>query len=227
MPLPEAFDGAMKNVDGFIASCGLYMGARNAEFTTEQSRINWILSFCTKGAALDWRQSEMELGRVTGRMSFATAAELEDEIQRRFGDTDRVATKIIHLRTIKQGDRIAEEHIQDFRKAAIGSGYEGRALIEEFKQGLNQPLRERIMMSENVPVTIEDWYNKALLFDRNYRNMIAEKKLYGGMSSGNRGPGPFRGGQPARANAPQAGANFGGPPAGQRGPAFPQPPPYA
>ncbi|KIL63196.1 hypothetical protein M378DRAFT_33599, partial [Amanita muscaria Koide BX008] len=125
---------------------------------------------------------------------------LENEIQRRFGDTDKVATKIIHLRTIKQGDRIAEEHIQDFRKAAIGSGYEGRALIEEFKRGLNQPLRERIMMSENVPITIEDWYNKALLYDRNYRNMIAEKKLYGGMSSGN---------------------------PGQRGPAFPQPPPYA
>ncbi|KIL56683.1 hypothetical protein M378DRAFT_16870 [Amanita muscaria Koide BX008] len=125
MPLPEAFDRAMKNVDGFLASCGLYIGTRIAEFPTEISRINWILSFCMKGAALDWCQSEMELGRVTGRMSFITAAELENKIQQQFGDTDKVATKILHLRTIKQGKRIAKEHIQDFRKAAIGSGYTG------------------------------------------------------------------------------------------------------
>ena len=81
-----------------------------------------------------------------------------EEIRNRFGDTDRVATKIIKLRTLSQGDRTAEEHIQDFRKNAIGSGYEGRALIEEFKRSLNRPLKEKIMLSEIPPVDIEGWY---------------------------------------------------------------------
>ena len=129
------------------------------------------------------------------------------------------------LRTLKQGDRRAEEHIQDFRKAAIGSEYEGRALIEEFKRSLCKPLRERLMMAENVPTTIDQWYTRALAYDRNYRNMIAEQKLYGGTGV-NRGPSSQSGSrQPGRVNAPQPGANFGGPQGGQRAPAFAPAPP--
>ena len=44
-------------------------------------------------------------------------------IQRRFGDTDKRATMSLKIRTMMQGDKMAEEHIQDFEKAALEAFY--------------------------------------------------------------------------------------------------------
>src|SRR6266850_372760 len=105
--------------------------------------------------------------------------ELFEELRTRFGDTDRVATKIQKLRTVKQGSTSADEHVQTFRKYAFGSGYKGHALIEEFKRSLNVALREKLMMAYTPPTMIEQWYKQAIRYDRNYRNMLVEQKLYG------------------------------------------------
>ena len=39
----------------------------------------------------------------------------------------------LKIRTMMQGDKMAEEHVQDFKKAALEAGYEGFPLIVEFK----------------------------------------------------------------------------------------------
>ena len=39
----------------------------------------------------------------------------------------------LKIQTMMQGDRTAEEHVQDFEKAALEAGYEGFPLIVEFK----------------------------------------------------------------------------------------------
>ena len=46
----------------------------------------------------------------------------------------------LKIRTMMQGDRTAEEHIQDFEKAALEAGYEGFPLIVEFKQSIHPAL---------------------------------------------------------------------------------------
>ena len=93
---------------------------------------------------------------------YATIDLLFEELQDRFGDTDRIATKVQKLRTLKQGSTSADEHVQTFRKHAFGSGYLGRALIEEFKRSLNQPLHEKLMMAYTPPTTIDEWYEHSV-----------------------------------------------------------------
>ena len=63
--------------------------------------------------------------------------------------------KVAELKKIEQEGRIMEEFVQEFKKAARGSGYEGRPLVEEFKRGINSGIRRRLMEVENPPVTIE------------------------------------------------------------------------
>jgi len=46
--------------------------------------------------------------------------------------------KVEQLRTIEQGRRMCNEYVQEFKKIARGSGYEGQPLIEEFKRGLSR-----------------------------------------------------------------------------------------
>ena len=63
--------------------------------------------------------------------------------------------KIAKLKKIEQGGRTMEEFVQDFKRIARGSGYEGRPLIEKFKQGMNGSIRRKLMEVENQPSSIE------------------------------------------------------------------------
>ncbi len=57
--------------------------------------------------------------------------------------------KIAELKKIEQGGRIMEEFVQDFKRVARGSGYEGRPLMEEFKQSINGAIRWNLIEVEN------------------------------------------------------------------------------
>ena len=79
-----------------------------------------------------------------------------------------------------------EEYVQEFKRAARGSGYEGRPLVEEFKRGMNGGIRRKLMEAENSPTLIKQWYRRATALDRNWRESrreeerLREKKELGG-----------------------------------------------
>ena len=59
-----------------------------------------------------------------------------------------------------------EEFIQEFRRAARGSGYEERPLVEEFKREINRTIRRKLIEAERSPLSIEQWYEHATNLDR-------------------------------------------------------------
>ena len=59
--------------------------------------------------------------------------QLFTKIRNNFGETSEEERKIEQLRTIEQGGRTCDKYVQEFKKVARESGYEGRSLIEEFK----------------------------------------------------------------------------------------------
>ena len=65
--------------------------------------------------------------------------------------------KIEQLRTIEQKGRTCDEYVQEFKKIAKGSSYEGRPLIKEFKRGLNGSIRRKLAEAEELPTTIGKW----------------------------------------------------------------------
>ena len=79
-----------------------------------------------------------------------------------------------------------EEFVQEFKRTARGSGYEGRPLVEEFKQGMNEEIRRKLMKVENTLASIEQWYRRATALNRNWRESrreeerLREKKKTGG-----------------------------------------------
>jgi len=48
-----------------------------------------------------------------------------------------------------------EKFIQEFKRAVRGSGYEEKPLIEEFKRGINEMIRRKLIKVEKSPTTIE------------------------------------------------------------------------
>ena len=69
-----------------------------------------------------------------------------------------------------------EKFVQEFKRAARGSGYEGRPLVEEFKRGMNGGIRRKLMEVENPPTSIENWYRRATALDRNWSESRQEEE---------------------------------------------------
>ena len=59
-----------------------------------------------------------------------------------------------------------KEFVQEFKQAARGSGYKGRPLVEEFKRGMSEAIRKKLIEAERPPTSIEQWYKYAINLDR-------------------------------------------------------------
>jgi len=101
-------------------------------------------------------------------LEFKTVGEFLAEIKK-FGRGEEESVKAAKLRKLEQGGKTIEEFVQEFKRAARGSGYEGRLLVEEFKRGMNGLIRRKLMEAENQPSSIEQWYRRAIALDRNWR----------------------------------------------------------
>jgi len=156
--------GKRDNTKSFINGCCLYMNSQKPEFPDKDAKIYWILLYMQTGSAKTWRNYIVTL-MYKGQQLFSTSDELLKEIDWRFSDTDKRTTQLLKIRTIQQGDRSVDEHVQEFEKAALEAGYEGYPLVVEFKCLLNSGLRRRLTELWPMPVTIQQWYDEAIMMD--------------------------------------------------------------
>jgi len=112
----------------------------------------------------------------TGEMEYETIEEFLTSIKKEFDSGEEELVKAAELRKLEQGERTMEEFIQEFKRAARGSRYKGRPLVEEFKRGINGGIRRKLMESENPPAFIEQWYKRATVLDRNWRESKREEE---------------------------------------------------
>jgi len=102
------------------------------------------------------------------------------DIRKKFGRRDEELVKVAELKRLEQREKIMEEFVQEFRRAARGSGYERRLLVKEFKREINVTICQRLIESEWLPSLIEQWYNRTIALDRNWReSKRKEKRLRG------------------------------------------------
>ena len=115
---------------------------------------------------------ELEAGEV----EYKIAEEFLATLKKEFGGGEEESIKAAELRKLEQGGRTMEEFIQEFKRAARGSGYKGRSLVEEFKRGMNGVIRKKLMEAENQPSFIEQWYRRATALNRNWRESRQEEE---------------------------------------------------
>jgi len=109
-------------------------------------------------------------------MEYETVEEFFTNLRKEFGGGEEESVKVAELRRMEQGGKTMEEFVQEFKRTARGSGYEGRPLVEEFKRGMNGGIRRKLMESENPPTSIEQWYRRATALDRNWRESRREEE---------------------------------------------------
>jgi len=100
-------------------------------------------------------------------VKYESVEEFLAEIKKEFERGDKELIKVVELKRIEQESRTMEEFVQDFKRVARGSGYEGYLLIEEFKRGMNGAIRKKLMEVENQPGSIKQWFRRATALDKN------------------------------------------------------------
>ena len=174
-PLP--FDGKRENTESFLNSCSLYISARPSEFQSEDAKMHWIMLYMQSGSACLWHDYIMAQVR-NGVKQFSSANDLMNEIESKFGEEDKHTTMSLKIHTMQQGEKHADEHVQEFQRAALEAGYEGYPLVIEFKRLLNAGLRRQLQNLRPQPITIGQWYKEAITVDRQWKVAKAEEAFY-------------------------------------------------
>ena len=112
----------------------------------------------------------------SGEVEYESIEEFLTNLKREFGGGEEESVKAAELRKLEQGGKTMEEFIQEFKRAARGSGYKGRPLVEEFKRGINREIRRTLIEAENLPTSIKQWYKRAMALDRNWRESRREEE---------------------------------------------------
>ena len=184
---PAIFNGEAGKVGGFISACKIYIRNRMRGDTVE-GQVQWVLSYVQGGSADVWKENVME-ELEAGEIEYESVEEFLTILKKEFGGGEEESMKAAELRKMEQGGRTMEEYIQEFKRAARGSGYEGRPLVEEFKRGMNRGIWRKLMESENPPTSIEQWYRRATALDRNWReSRREEERLRGKKEQGGGAP---------------------------------------
>ena len=129
-----------------------------------------------QGGSVDiWKENILE-DLEEGELEYESVGEFLAAIKKEFGEEKEESVKVAELKRLEQGGRTMEEFIQEFRRAARESRYEGRPLIEEFKRGMNRIIRRKLMEAERPSTSIEQWYECATNLDRHWRKSKREEK---------------------------------------------------
>jgi len=149
---PQVFSGKMEEVSMFINAVCLYIRMKITE-EAAATQVAWVLSYVQGGIAEAWKDNLLDK-LAKGESEVESVEQLFTKIRNDFGETSEEERKIEQLRTIEQGGRTCNKYVQEFKKTARGSSYEGRPLIKEFKQGLNGAIRRKLAKAEEPPTTI-------------------------------------------------------------------------
>ena len=154
-------------------ACRLYIKMKLRGNTVEE-QIQWVLTYVQGGSADVWKENMME-ELESGEMEYEMVEDFLTSLRKEFGGEEELV-KAAELRKLEQGEKTMEEFVQEFKRAARGSGYKGRPLVEEFKRGMNSGIQRKLMEAENPLASIEHWYKRATALNRNWRESRREEE---------------------------------------------------
>jgi len=154
---------------------------------TVEEQVQWVLTYVQGGSADVWKENVIE-ELESGEVEYEMVEEFLTSLRKKCGGGEEESVKVAELRRMEQGGKTMEEYVQEFKRTARGSRYEGRLLVEEFKRGMNRGIRRKLMEAENLPTSIKQWYRRATALDRNWRESKRKEERLRKKEVGGGGP---------------------------------------
>ena len=117
----------------------LYTRMKMRNITVEE-QVQWVLSYVQEELVDIWKENMIE-NLESESLSYAMVGEFLSDLKEEFRREDNETMKVVKLKKIKQGNKIIEKFVQEFRGVTRGSGYEGRLFVEKLKRDINRVIR--------------------------------------------------------------------------------------
>ena len=157
--LPAKFDGTRSLFRGFLNQVRLVIQLHPNRYPTDAARVGLVGTLLC-GTALAWFAPFLEKSPL-----------LEDfeafvkEFQASFGDTDSTRTTINKIRRLRQGDRPASAYAADFRLLACDIPWDEAALMDQFRQGLRNDVKDLLLTFPEDPKSLTEAISRAVRCD--------------------------------------------------------------
>ncbi len=136
MARPAPFSGVAEECNGFLLQCSLYIANQPHLYTTERSKVSFLISRISS-KALQWAEMIWaQAGNIT--QSFNNFVSHFREVFGRPHGDPTASDQLYHLR---QGSQPIKEYVLRFRTLAAAGGWNERALITTYRQRLEPRLR--------------------------------------------------------------------------------------
>jgi len=114
---PDVFTGDRKKLEKFIRDCEIYFAANAADFTTDSTKTQFVLSYIDRGEAESWKEHYFNtvVTRTPGVLTWETPFELEANLRANFAREDDVDESLRKLETMRQGSKTAKEIVNEHR----------------------------------------------------------------------------------------------------------------
>ncbi|CAK5283301.1 unnamed protein product [Mycena citricolor] len=164
---PPYFDGDKSKYLGFVDACTTYIGAYRSEFSLDETKILFVLSYLRNESgtscaasrwAMNWKQHNFE--GFQGLKAGVTSKNFLEELQRAFGDSNAEQVAAARLMALRQNKRSFADYISDFEMLAADAGYnmvdttddkgeykkgeQDNILIEFLERGLSSEIASRL-----------------------------------------------------------------------------------
>ncbi|KAM9724400.1 uncharacterized protein ACNS7B_019465 [Menidia menidia] len=175
---PEKFSGECGDCRAFLTQCELHFELHAAAFSSERSKIAFIISHLT-GRAEAWATAEW-----ARRSSVCSSlAEFMDAFSRIFQQRLPGREAARALVGLRQGGRRASDYAIDFRTLAADSGWNQAALIDAFLHGLGATIRD-LLTPLDIPENLDEVIALVTKIDKRLAEREEEKNRYRPRSRG-------------------------------------------
>ena len=94
-----------------------------------------------------------------------------------FGDTDSIRTAINKIRRLRQADCLASAYAADFRLLASDIPWDDQALMEQFRYGLRNDVKDLLLTFPEEPKSLTEAISRAVRCDNRLFERRSERQL--------------------------------------------------
>lgn len=184
---PTPFTGDRYKLKTFLQECDLYLLINPSIYSTDATKIAFVLSHITGGDAILWKQQFLTSKTRKDSLYLGSYSNFIEDLNDAFKEEDSTHSALWELTNLRQGNRSVEEHNIEFRllcgKANINATDKPALLTEMYKRFLSPAVFQKLLGLETTPVTFKEWMTKAAIIDNNWRRsnriikgMVQEQK---------------------------------------------------
>ena len=170
--LPVKFDGTRSQFRGFLNQVRLVIQMHPSRYPTDASRVG-LVGTLLSGSALAWFAPLLEKESPL----LNSFEEFISEFKACFGDTDSIRTAINKIRRLRQGDRPASAYAADFRLLAADIPWDDQALMEQFRYGLRNDVKDLLLTFPEEPKSLTEAISRAVRCDNRLFERRSERQF--------------------------------------------------